>query len=165
MTDKASFTPEEWQLLMEGVMASGMAVSAAEPSGLLGTLKEALASGSALSEAKSNPQSNELVRAIVTDFGTSEGRKTVQDGLKEKLKGAKAADIKDRSMAMLRHATEVLNTKAPQDAPAVKELLRHVSERVANAASEGGFLGFGGVKVSDAEKATLKEISSVLQTA
>jgi hypothetical protein len=165
MADKASFTPEEWQLLMEGVMASGMAVSAAEPSGLIGTLKEALASGSALSVAKSTPQSNELVRAIVTDFATSEGRKFVQAGLKEKLKGAKAGDIKNRSIAMLREATAVLDAKAPQDAPAVKTLLREVSERVANASREGGFLGFGGVTVSDAEKATLKEISSVLQTA
>jgi hypothetical protein len=33
---------------------------------------------------------------------------------------------------------------------------------VAEAASEGGFLGFGGVKVSDTEKATLAEISKAL---
>jgi hypothetical protein len=34
---------------------------------------------------------------------------------------------------------------------------------VANASSEGGFLGFGGVQVSDAEKATLDEISKALK--
>jgi len=33
---------------------------------------------------------------------------------------------------------------------------------VAEASTEGGFLGFGGVRVSDAEKATLTEISSAL---
>jgi hypothetical protein len=38
-----------------------------------------------------------------------------------------------------------------------------IAEHVAEAASEGGLLGFGGVKVSDAEKATLAEISSALK--
>jgi hypothetical protein len=33
---------------------------------------------------------------------------------------------------------------------------------VAEAASEGGFLGIGGVQVSEAEKATLAEISNAL---
>jgi len=37
-----------------------------------------------------------------------------------------------------------------------------VSQAVAEAASEGGFLGFGGVKVSEAEKATLAEITTAL---
>jgi hypothetical protein len=40
--------------------------------------------------------------------------------------------------------------------------LRHTSQAVAEAAPEGGFLGFGGVRVSDAEKATLAEISGAL---
>ena len=33
------------------------------------------------------------------------------------------------------------------------------------ASKEGGFLGIGGVRVSEAEKATLKEISSALKLA
>jgi hypothetical protein len=32
----------------------------------------------------------------------------------------------------------------------------------AEASSEGGFLGFGGVRVSDAEKATLAELDAAL---
>jgi hypothetical protein len=36
---------------------------------------------------------------------------------------------------------------------------------VAEASTEGGFLGFGGVKVSDAEKATLADIAKALGTA
>jgi len=35
---------------------------------------------------------------------------------------------------------------------------------VAEASSEGGFLGIGGVQVSDKEKATLSEISKALGT-
>ena len=55
MTDKTNFTPEEWKLLLESVMMAGIAVSAAEPSGLSGLLKESFASGNALLTAKMDP--------------------------------------------------------------------------------------------------------------
>ena len=38
MTDKSNFTPDEWNLLLESPMAAGIAISAAEPSGLWGLL-------------------------------------------------------------------------------------------------------------------------------
>jgi len=37
-----------------------------------------------------------------------------------------------------------------------------VAKAVAEAAPEGGFLGFGGTQVSDAEKATLAETSAAV---
>jgi hypothetical protein len=40
-----------------------------------------------------------------------------------------------------------------------------VSQKVAEAATEGGFLGFGGVQVSDAERATLDDIAEALGVA
>ena len=33
MATKTSFTPEEWQLLMEGIMSSGVVVTAADRAG------------------------------------------------------------------------------------------------------------------------------------
>ena len=45
----------------------------------------------------------------------------------------------------------------------MKAWLRQVSHNVAEASKEGGFLGFGGVTVSDAEKATLGEIDAALK--
>ena len=60
-------------------------------------------------------------------------------------------------------AGAVVDAKAPADAAAFKGWLRQISQHVAEAAAEGGFLGFGGVAVSDAEKATLMEISGVLK--
>ena len=47
MASKQNFTPEEWTKISESVMLAGTAVSAGEPSGLWGTLKEAFASSSA----------------------------------------------------------------------------------------------------------------------
>ena len=60
----------------------------------------------------------------------------------------------------------MLDAKAPGDAAAFKEWLRQISRHVAEAAEEGGgFLGIGGVPVSDAEKATLTEIAGALKIA
>jgi hypothetical protein len=56
----------------------------------------------------------------------------------------------------------MLDAKAPADAPAFKDWLRHISKHTAEAASEGGLLGFGGVQVSEAKKATLAEVSTAL---
>ena len=42
MADKSSFTPDEWKLILEGVMMASVAVTAAEPSGLWGLLKGGL---------------------------------------------------------------------------------------------------------------------------
>jgi len=165
MTDKTNFTPDEWKVLMEGVMAAGIAVTAAEPSGLLGVLKEGFASSAALVQAKMDPGTSALVKAVVADFETSEGRSAARDGLKQKLSGGSTAQMKDKCIEILRDAGALLDRKAPADAAAFKGWLRQISQHVAEAASEGGFLGFGGVKVSEAEKATRADISSALKLA
>ena len=42
MANKQTFTPEEWTKIMESVALSGMAVTAADPSGLIGLLRRLL---------------------------------------------------------------------------------------------------------------------------
>ena len=74
MAAKTDFTPEEWNEVLGSVMMAGMAVTLADPSGLIGMTKEGLASGSALVAAKTDPQANALIKSIVSDFETSEGR-------------------------------------------------------------------------------------------
>ena len=165
MADKSNFTSEEWKLLLEGVMMAGIAVSAADPSGLWGLLKEGFASSSELVKAKMDPEANPLIKAVVADFGSAQGRATARDGLKEKLKDLKPAEIPAKCIETLRQVGAVVDAKAPGDAAAFKGWLRQISQHVAEAATEGGFLGIGGVPVSNAEKATLKEISSALKLA
>jgi hypothetical protein len=164
MANKQNFKPDEWTKILESTMLAGMAVSAAEPSGLWGALKEAFASSSALAAAKSDVGSNELIKAVVADFETKEGRSAVQEALRQHLAGAKPADAVQRSLANLREVSTILNSKAPQDAAGFKAWLQAISKNVAEASSEGGFLGIGGVQVSDTEKATLADISKALGT-
>jgi len=165
MPDKSNFTPDEWKLLLESVMAAGIAVSAAEPSGLWGLLKESFAEGSALLKVKMDPGTDALIKAVVADFETAEGRSIARDGLNKKLAGSKPAEITARCIETLRQAGAVVDAKAPSDAAAFKGWLRQISQHVAEASKEGGFLGIGGVPVSEAEKATLTEILSALKLA
>ena len=164
MANKQNFTPAEWTKVLESTMLAGMAVSAADPNGLWGTLKEAFASRSAMATSKLDPGSSELVKAVIADFETAEGRSTIQEALRKRVAGAKPADIVQRSLDNLREVSAILDAKAPSDAAAFKAWLRGISQKVAEASKEGGFLGFGGVQVSDSEKATLADIERALGT-
>ena len=162
MADKTSFTKDEWTLLLKSPMIAGMAITAAEPSGLWGLLKESFAGGAALSKVAADSSANGLVKAVVVDFSTSEGRSAARDGLKAEFSGNKPAEMKTKSIDSLRQVSALLGAKAPGDAAAFKDWLRQISQSTAEASSEGGSLFGGGVQVSDAEKATLSEISSAL---
>lgn len=163
MADKSSFIKDEWTLLLESPMMAGMAITAADPSGLWGLLKESFASGNALAKAMADPGSNSLVKALATDFSTSEARSVARDSLKAKLASSKPAEVRTKSIEALRQVSAMLATKAPGDAAAFKSWLRQISQSTAEAASEGGgLLGLGGVRVSEPERATLAEISSAL---
>lgn len=165
MANKQTFSPEEWNKVMESVALSGMAVTAADPSGLIGLLQESFASANSLIKAKSDAGAGELIKAVVAEFETSEGRSSVREALKKRFSDAKPAEVGQRSIAGLREVSALLDSKAPQDAVAFKQLLSTISSNVADAAKEGSVLGFGGQKVSDAEKATLTDIAKVLGVA
>jgi hypothetical protein len=162
MAGKANFTPEEWARIAASPMIVSMAITAADPSGLWGLLKESMAGGWALLAAKQDAQANPLVKAVADDIADPATRDAVRDSFQARFKGSQFADVKTKAIDELRAISGILDAKAPQDAPAFKAWLREVAQKAAEAGNEGGFLGFGGVAVSDAEKATLTEISSAL---
>jgi hypothetical protein len=162
MADKTSFTTEEWGRLLSSPMVASMAITAADPSGVWGLLKEGMAGGWALVQVRQNAQANPLVKAIAEDFFTADGRSAARAALQARFKGGKLEGVKEAALAELRTISGVVDAKAPDDAVAFKDWLREVAQKAAEAGTEGGFLGFGGVAVSDAEKATLAEISAAL---
>jgi hypothetical protein len=159
---KMDFTPDEWKTLLESVMMAGIAVTAADPRGLWGSLKESVANARAIMAAKHDPEATGLIRALAGEFETSEGRAAARDGLSSQLSGKRPSEIVAQSIKVIKEAAALVNAKAPEDADSFKSWLQHISEAVAAAAMEGGFLGFGGVRVSESEKATLAEISASL---
>lgn len=62
----------------------------------------------------------------------------------------------------IRSAAAIVAAKAPDEAPAFRKLVAEVAEKVAAAGKEGGFLGFGATRVSEAENAALHQIREAL---
>lgn len=163
MADKASFSADEWKQVVGSPLLAGMAVTLADPSGLWGTLKEGMASASGLMDAKKDANAGSLIKAIVAELETSEGRTMAREAFKAELTAKSPAELKSQAIAALGSVAQLVDAKAGTDAAAFKGWLNGIAERVAAASKEGGFLGFGGVEVSDAEKATLAEVSSALR--
>jgi hypothetical protein len=88
---------------------------------------------------------------------------SVVDDLRSSLKGIK--DDATAQAAPPELTKDASDAKAPGDAADFKGWLLSISQKVAEASAEGGFLGVGGVQVSDAEKATLADIAKALGTA
>jgi hypothetical protein len=157
MVDKSAFTSDEWGSVLAGVLLSAMAVTAAEPSGLVGLVQEGMAGGRILLEESKNP-SGGLIRTIAESIGASEGRAAAKAAVQARMEGATREDVKARAINGVRQAMMIIGQKAPEAASAYGALLVKVAEATAEASTEGGFLGFGGVRVTDAEKATVAEV-------
>ena len=162
MSSKAKFSVDEWSRIAASPMLVCAAVSASDPSGLWGLIKEASAGGFALVAAKQEANGNALAKELADEISSGDARTTISSKMQEVFKDAKAAEFKDRALAELRSVAAIIDIKAPDAAPAFKTWLQGVAQKAAEAAKEGGFMGFGGVAVSDAEKATLAEISEAL---
>jgi len=68
------------------------------------------------------------------------------------------------AMEQIRAAISILKSKAnAEESAAYRTLIYGVAEKVANAASEGGILGFGGTRVSSGEEGFLSELRDTLQ--
>ena len=167
MTDKNSFTTDEWSALGQAPALTALAVTVAGSSGLLGTLAEAVGMTTALVEgAKSD---NPLIRGLCQ----KEEMSAAQQGLREKLKGLKTGDlagtqaeVRSAALEELRKAMQILSAKATaSDVSAYRAFISNIGQRVANAAKEGSFLGFGGERVSEGERAMLASIEAALGAA
>ena len=159
MTVKTDFTAEEWQQLLQAPGAAGIYIMMSDPSFVIGSMKEALAvSGSILQKGKKGDNS-ELLTALLGEFKEREMAKQAQIKFEKKNVDA----VKQTTFDALKQAAEILDEKAtPEEAAEIKAWLYDVSVKAANAAKEGGFLGFGGEKVSENEKVALQEIAGQL---
>ena len=155
MSTKADYTKEEWELLVKAPFMAAMAVVAASPSGPIGVLREMFAVGKGLLEGAEGT-TNPLIAALVAD---------VKAGNRPSLPAERPQDlaqVKVQALGACREVAALLGRKAPGEAEGFKRWLLATAQRTAEASKEGGFLGIGGVQVSDAEKAALTEVAGVL---
>jgi broad specificity phosphatase PhoE len=161
MTTKADFTEEEWTRLERGPLVAGMAITFADPGGPIEALKESLAAVKTIAETAKTGSRSELVDALAKDVAEKAQRR--ENPLKGfKPKGTLAGqEILDE----LREVNEIATQKAtPEEAAAYRQWLLDAAQRVADAAKEGGFLGFHAVRVSEGEQKMLDRLSEALGT-
>src|SRR3712207_7397504 len=114
---------------MAAPVVTGLAITAADPSGLWGLLKEGMASSWALLQAKQDATTNALVRAVAEEFASGDGRSLVRERLQAMTAGAQAGDLKRKAVDELRAVSSILDVKAAEDAPASKAWLRDIAQR------------------------------------
>ncbi len=158
MTDKSAFTPEEWDALLEGPMSAAMIIAVASPS-LFGAFKEAMSVAKSIANASKTSQ-DELMTALLAEFKNKETAKEAQP---EMASHKDPAQAKAALLAKIENAAAVVNQKATaEEAKGYRTWLYQIAVDAANASKEGGFLGIGAVRVSDAEKAVLHELATLL---
>jgi hypothetical protein len=161
MLTKNDFSAADWNTLRDTQYLVGLAVLMAGSSGF-GTIKEsiALAQGIMENQASSFP--------LIRDLTSKAEMDGAQDGVRQRFGGPEAKPTKDslRQLALdqVRASVSILNGKASaEESDAYGKLIYGVAEKVANAASEGGILGFGGTRVSSGEQSLLDELRNTLQ--
>ncbi len=143
VTDKASFTAEEWGLILEGPPSAGMIVLTAQRGG---SFRESIAMAKAYVEARQHHGGSELLDAIVA--AKPEHDHTRYHSVEE---------LKQAGLQHLRDAAALLGQKAtPQEVDDYKAFVLTVADKVANAHREAG------KGVSAAEQAAVGEIAAAL---
>jgi hypothetical protein len=157
-----NFSPEDWSLLRSAPLLAGLLVALSDlRSGIFGAIKEGLAPSQAIMEAGAGA-SNSVVAAVVASIKEMAAkRERLQPPVS--VAGKKPEEVKAEVIAQLGKIPAVLEGKVPADqAEGYKSWLVAIAGKVANASTEGGFLGFGGEKVSAAETAAINELASSL---
>jgi hypothetical protein len=160
MSTKIDYSAEEWKLCLKAPLMAGLAVVAASPSGPLGVLREVFAVGKLVAETRTQVGSNELLRALVSELASPDARGQVDAA---ELRGLAPEQLKAHALEACRTFSALVDRKATrEEAEGVKRWLVGIAQRTAEAAKEGGFLGLGGTRVSEAETGAIREVSSAL---
>jgi hypothetical protein len=159
MATKTDFTEEEWARLKRSPFVAGLAISLADPGGPIEAFKETNATVKTVLGAAESGDHGELVREIARDVkAETQHRKNPLSGYKPGKGANMGVEITDELAAVNRLVTE----KAPDDAADFREWLLQAAQNAANAAKEGGFMGFKAERVSEGEQQMLDKLRGVL---
>jgi hypothetical protein len=144
MTAKADFTPEEWQIVLEGPPSAGMIVVTAQRGG---TFRETIAMAKAYGEARKQHGESELLDEIVS-------AKPEIDHTRYR----SAEELKEHGLGHLRDAVELLERKAtPEEVEDYRRFVLTLADKVATAHREGE------ESISPAERSAIQEIAASLE--
>jgi hypothetical protein len=145
VTTGSDFTPEEWELVLEGPTTAGMLVLMADRGG---SIRESFSMAKAYTEARKQHGQSELLDEVVSTKPKVD--RTRHRSLDE---------LTEHGLAELREVARLLERKAtPEELDDYRRFALAVAARVARAHKEGG------QEVSDAERAAIGEIEAALET-
>ncbi len=162
---------DEKMLLTSLPTAIGGAIALAGRSGLFGTGKEMIAASQALLAGVRDYPDNALIRGIVPDPAGDRGAELGEmrdtrawSMARMKSRGVDSAEKMTASVLEdCRAAAQVLARLDAKEAGEYRAWVMQIADRVAQAASEGGFLGIGGgARLSDAETRLIEDVRSAL---
>ena len=161
MSDKSTFTPEEWKGIREVPHLVSLAVATAGASGIFGTMKEAFSSSASLVEGMKSDSA--LLRAICSREEISSAQTTLRESVGQ-LQGSDYPAVQEKLATLavngIQSALDTIRRKGDAaDAVAFASFVDRLGKRVAESAKEGGFLGIGGERVSGGERQVLERLA------
>jgi hypothetical protein len=153
VTTKADFSEDDWVRVVRAPFVAGMAITLADPGGPIEAAKESMAS----IKAATNPPSREqLLSEVALDIQAQ-----VQQH-HNPVKGYRPTGSTppgEQILQELRDVRAIVNERAtPDEAAAYGNWLVSTAEAAANAAKEGGFMGFKAELVSEREQDMIEKV-------
>ena len=157
MTTKADFTEDEWVRIARAPFVAGMAISLADPGGPIEAAKESMAS---IKSATNPPSREQLVSEVALDIQAQVQQRH------NPVKGYKpTGDVPpgEQVLQELSGVCAIVREKATaEEADAFAGWLVSTAEAAANAAKEGGFMGFKAELVSQREKDMIEKVRAAV---
>lgn len=160
MQDDAPYSPVEWAILTELPIRVLAASMRADETGDLGLLMQQATGLAELSSRANEYASSSLVQRVFEHYKSSGDGEAQTLQLSEQWIERLLPDTVQRA----RQASEILDAKASvEDAAAYKLWLLETAAAVCAAARTGGFLGFGGERISEKEQAFLDDLADAFE--
>ena len=157
MTTKSDFSEAEWSQVVRAPFVAGLAISLADPGGPFEAAKESMA---AMKSATNPPSREPLLADVALDV-----QAMVQQH-HNPLQGYRpntSEPVGPQVLAELRAVQAIVAAKAtPDEAAAFGRWLVATAQAAAEAAKEGGFMGFGAEQVSQGEQSMLDEVRAAV---
>jgi hypothetical protein len=156
MTTKNDFTEDEWARVVRAPLVAGMAISLADPGGPIEAAKESMAS---LKSATNPPSREQLLAEVALEVqAMAQARKNPLHGFKVTKDRPPGEQVLDE----LRETQGIVAAKASaEEEAAFGRWLVASAQAAAEAAKEGGFMGFGAEQVSEGEQAMLDRVRDI----
>lgn len=167
LLSREMLTDEQWAVLRDAPQLVIQAISASGGS-RLDSLLEAKAGARAVEGGRNND--HPLIRELALPGEIAAASSNI--AARTQAGGAATATATDAPDALVRTATETVSQAAEVlrsvggelDLYAYREFILGVARAVAEAAREGDFIGLGGHRVSDAERAVIASLSRALSS-